>query len=207
VTSFINSPGFGAVRMIRPSERGLEFGLPREPVPPQPGASLALTWSPGIPGEPPAVAEPLGDLLETSILDFVNSPGFGDFIDRRHVGGFAPHRFRAVPGPVERWEVRRLELVSLLLHDEPAVYVSDRLPEMKRQGSADMLTRPLDRFEGFGLKALNQGEDLFIAPAEGGLRMLGAVRSTTQCTACHGCARGELLGAFSYSLRCADPEG
>jgi mono/diheme cytochrome c family protein len=30
--------------------------------------------------------------------------------------------------------------------------------------------------------------------------MLGAVRSTRQCVACHGGDRGDLLGAFSYAL-------
>jgi hypothetical protein len=30
--------------------------------------------------------------------------------------------------------------------------------------------------------------------------MLGPIRATKQCTQCHGCERGELLGAFSYIL-------
>jgi hypothetical protein len=202
VDRFINSAGFGVGRMIRPSEAGLAAGLTREPVPPQPGAPLpsTSTWSPGRPTEPPeADRAPLGDLLETSILDFANARRFGYFKDRLHVAGFVTHRFQDVPRPVERWQVQRLELVSLLLHDEPAVYVSDRLPEMKRRGSA-VPTRPLDRFEGYGLKALGQGDDLFVAPLDEGLRMLGAVRATNQCLGCHGCKRGELLGAFSYSL-------
>ncbi len=31
--------------------------------------------------------------------------------------------------------------------------------------------------------------------------MLGAVRSAKQCVKCHGGSRGDLLGAFSYTLR------
>jgi hypothetical protein len=31
--------------------------------------------------------------------------------------------------------------------------------------------------------------------------MLGLARSVKQCVACHGGARGDLLGAFSYVLR------
>ena len=65
--------------------------------------------------------------------------------------------------------------MSLLLHDQPEVYVSDRLPEMKK--THDTPTRPLDRFERFGLDELERGEDLFISEAGDGLRMLGAVRS------------------------------
>jgi hypothetical protein len=47
---------------------------------------------------------------------------------------------------------------------------------------------------------LRQGEDLFISRDGGGLRMLGAVYSLKQCVACHGGERGDLLGAFSYTL-------
>ena len=65
-------------------------------------------------------------------------------------------------------------------------------------------TRPLDRFERFALPTLERGEDLFVSEAGDGLRMLGAVRSARQCVKCHGGSRGDLLGAFSYTLR---PEG
>ena len=62
-------------------------------------------------------------------------------------------------------------------------------------------TRPLDRFERFGLGTLRQGQDLFIATESDGLRMIGAVRSTSQCVVCHDCQRGDLLGAFTYTLK------
>ena len=32
-------------------------------------------------------------------------------------------------------------------------------------------------------------------------RMFGALRATKQCLKCHDAARGDLLGAFSYTLR------
>lgn len=51
---------------------------------------------------------------------------------------------------------------------------------------------------------LEQGEDLFASRDGDDLRMLGAVRSAKQCVACHGGERGDLLGAFSYVLRCCD---
>ena len=65
----------------------------------------------------------------------------------------------------------------------------------------DVPTRPLDTFESCGLESLRQGEDLFIGGTASELRMLGAVRSIKQCLDCHGGERGDLLGAFSYSLR------
>ncbi len=138
-------------------------------------------------------------MLDASILSFVNIRGFGYMKDRRHVAGFLSHRFAAIPEPVSEWHVETLELVSLLLHDEPVIYVSDRLPEMTRHH--DTATRPLDRFERFALPTLEEGEDLVTAQTEEGLRMLGAVRSNRQCIACHGGNRGDLLGAFSYALR------
>jgi len=45
------------------------------------------------------------------------------------VAGFQSHRFRKIPEAKEV-EVARLELVSLLMHKEPSVYLSDRLPQM-----------------------------------------------------------------------------
>jgi hypothetical protein len=200
VELFVNSPGFGVSRLFLPAEGNLKFGLRREPVPTQPGPRLEGTGSPGEWRLPSAEDElPLGRLLEDSVFDFVNSRGFGFIKDRRHVAGFEAHRFSTVPGSAPQWEVQRLELVSLLVHHEPAVYVSDSLPEMKK--THDTPTRPLERFERVGLDELQRGEDLFLAETGNHLRMLGAVRSAKACVACHGGSRGDLLGAFSYTLQ------
>ena len=63
------------------------------------------------------------------------------------------------------------------------------------------ITRPLDGFEASSLEKLRRGEYLLVAEAPEGVRMLGAIRSVKQCTNCHGGERGDLLGAFSYTLR------
>jgi hypothetical protein len=204
VASFINSPGFGIGRMILPNERNLAVNLRRGPEPLQPGSRFAADWSPGELTPPgPGDATELGRMLDDSIVDFVNPWGFGYFKDRRHVAGFEPHRFSRLPGPANRWIVQALELVGLLLHDEPAVYVSGRLPRMDELRVAP--TRPPDRFESYALDALRRGEDTFITQEGEGVRMLGAVRSNRRCTACHGGDRGDLLGAFSYTLRAEGP--
>lgn len=195
---FINSPGFGVARMSYPNATVL--GPRRAGSPSQPSPRAASEGSPGglMPIDP-ADEAPLGRLLDESIVDFVDERGFGYFKDRRHVAGFLGHGFSEVPkAGVERWRVRSLELVGLLLHDEPAVYVSDELPSMDRLRGA--MTRPLDRFEGPALGALRRGDDLFVARDGEAVRMLGAVRSGRQCVACHGGERGALLGAFSYVL-------
>ncbi len=196
---FVNSPGFGVARMFLPAEWNLRFGLRREPVPSQPGARSVGDWSPGDWKSPTDVDEaPLGSLLEDSVFEFVNSRGFGFARDRRHVAGFETHRFSEVPRPTKHWEVQTIELVSLLLHDPPEVYVSDHLPQMDAMHGTP--TRPSDRFERVGLDTLRRGEDLFYSESGDGLRMLGAIRNAGQCIVCHDGRRGDLLGAFTYSL-------
>jgi hypothetical protein len=141
--------------------------------------------------------------------------------DRDHVAGFVPHGFLYVPELIhpdnkllladpatgrseretrpERWKIGRLELVSLLQHDQPAVYVSDTLLRMKDLDKTT--TRPLTGFELQALQALVDGEDLVTVAEVNDINMLGAVRAVEQCTACHDARRGELLGAFSYRLK------
>ncbi len=199
VDLFVNSPGFGIARMSYPSEWSLASNWGRKLIPDQPGSRFRAIWSPGEHQRLSVGDEaPLGDLLEESILDFVNYQGFGYFKDRRHVSGFRVHAFRQTPKPARHWKLQALELVSLLLHDDPEVYVSSKLPQMNKLHNVP--TRPLDGFESFGLSQLHKGEDLFTSQSGEGVRMLGAIRSTRQCVACHDRERGDLLGAFSYSL-------
>lgn len=195
---FVNASGFGVARLTSPSFR-LE-GRYERPPPEQPGdwplEAPQSTYSPS------PVADGLRALHADSALDFLNPAGFGYFRDRRYVLGFQPHGFSDVPGPAKPWRVARVELVSLLLLPEPAVYVSPRLPAMQELRGAP--TRPLDGVEAAALARLRKGEGLVVASSGGGLRMLGALRRTKQCVDCHGGERGDLLGAFSYALRPAD---
>lgn len=216
---FVNSPGFGVTRMIRPSELGIKLGVRSSPVPLQPGPRTASGWSPGNLERPTADDQAfLAWMFEDSVQDFVFSRGWGYLRDRRHVAGFVPHRFSNVPGPTDHWKVHHgksqftrapipttawrvqtLDLIGLLIHDEPVAYVSDRLPAMGELRAAP--TRPLDKFESVGLTAMRHGEDLFISRDGERLRMLGGIASARQCVACHGGERGDLLGAFSYTLQ------
>jgi len=199
---FVNSPGFGAARMIRPSASGLALGHLRESAPPQPGPRVASPWSPGEwerlpPGQDPSLAR----MFEEDVIQFANPLGFGFVKDRRHVAGFQAHGFSRVPEPKGSWTVQTLDLVGLLLHDEPVAYVSDHLPRMDQARGTP--TRPLDNFEASGLAAVRAGDDPFISRSGAVVRMLGGVRSVRQCVACHGGERGDLLGAFSYTIRLA----
>jgi hypothetical protein len=62
-------------------------------------------------------------------------------------------------------------------------------------------TRGLDFFEEVALPALCDGEDLYIVQKNDTIRMLGALRATKTCQKCHDAEIGDLLGAFSYTLR------
>jgi hypothetical protein len=152
----------------------------------------------------------LWEFHQGSALDFLNPDGFGFVKDREHVAGFQPHHFREPPelpdaftrgqtaAGKEPWVVGRVELVSLLKHSEPAVYVGDSLPRM--QDAKDAATRPLSDFEEKALQALKDGEDISVWATEDRIRMLGSLRAATQCLDCHQVKRGDLLGAFSYTL-------
>ena len=194
VTSFANAPGFGVGRGMRrePNERDLANQSHREPAPLQP-ANPSYQPNNKPQSKPPATDDLLW-IHNDGLLDFLNPKSFGYIKDRDHVAGFQSHGFSKIPegGGVE---VARLELVSLLMHKEPAVYLSDRLPQM--DALKGVPTRSLDSFESDGLAALRKGEDLYVRED----RMLGSIRSTKQCLACHGGDRGQLLGAFTYTIR------
>jgi hypothetical protein len=140
----------------------------------------------------------LEKLHQAGVLDFIHPAGLGFFKDRRHVAGFEPHHFSKQPPPAYAWELQTLDLIGLAKHEEPVAYVSDNLPRMDELRHAP--TRPLDAFEQAGLEALRKGEDLFVVDIAAGRRMLGSIRCVEQCARCHGAERGDLLGAFSYTL-------
>lgn len=201
VDTFVNSAGFGVGRMTRRSDpKQLKEELPARPPVPQPDYLDPFV--------PPAIelltafgnrdAGKLARLHEDGVLDFVNPRGFGFARDRAHVAGFQKHGMTKVPEATP-WAVARVELVGLVVHEQPVVYVSANLPQMDELRAAP--TRPPDAFELEALEALRGGEELFAREAGDKGRMLGAIRSAKQCLGCHGGARGDLLGAFSYGLR------
>ncbi|MGC3971276.1 MAG: hypothetical protein QM775_29220 [Pirellulales bacterium] len=134
---------------------------------------------------------------------FLDPSLFGHVAGERRSAGFVPHSFtwRFDPSHVVPfvWKMTRLELVSLLKHSEPRVYLSQYLPRMQELSSAK--TRSLDTFEASALERLRNGEELETAATPNRIAMLGAVRASNTCLKCHSLPRGTLLGAFSYELR------
>jgi hypothetical protein len=136
---------------------------------------------------------------EKNVVSFLEPSDFGYVRDREHVAGFRPHQFLLYPVAPKGWRVQRIELVSLLRYDEPAVYLTEDLPSMGELRD-NATTRPLDAFESEALAGLRRGEDLMAQDRPDHARVLGAIRAVKQCLPCHHAERGELLGAFSYRL-------
>ncbi|MDB2687222.1 hypothetical protein N9Y42_08410 [Mariniblastus sp.] len=150
---------------------------------------------------------------------FINHMGFVKNLDE--VAGFETHHLK-MPGNWDQnlrsgmtyadqsdndkysdgpnWKVNQLQLVSLLMHDQPVVYVADELPNMDTLSSANAETRSLNAFETDGLEKLQAGESMHIQATRNRIEMMGAVRAGVTCRQCHAVQENELLGAFSYEF-------
>ena len=65
---------------------------------------------------------------------------------------------------------------------------------------AEAPTRQLQPFEAIALAKLRAEEDLVVRATTNQIEMVGALRASKQCLACHQVTRGQLLGAFSYTV-------
>jgi hypothetical protein len=227
VASFISRPGNGLSRWGRlPGADRLEYAEP-PPIPVMAGADDSASGQSADTAtldDRPVASIPSPDELENFHLAgqiaFTDPWSFGDVRNRDQVAGFVSHGFTYMPvlgdprnqyprayDPTDardakhssHWTITRLELVSLLKFDEPAVYVTHLLPRMNEL--VDAKTRPLTAFEQQGLESLRAGEDLITVVDTNRIEMLGSLRAVKQCLACHSGERGRLLGAFSYRLR------
>lgn len=198
VDTFVRSAGFGVLRMRRATDENLKSYFTAEKEIPQSGLPfLSNATEAELEKGPSLIPDSLHSMHKSGVIDFINLRGFGLVQSREKVAGFREHRISMLPSAGEV-KVRAVELVGLLINEEPVVYISDKLPNMATARTAPK--RALNAFESAGLEKLRDGEDLFVRETKEGTRMLGAIRSVEQCVKCHGGERGDLLGAFSYSL-------
>jgi hypothetical protein len=199
------------------ADRGDEVKLPADgdfftPNPDKKGPTLPATAA-------------LASFHTATAHEFARPDSWGLVKDKKQVAGFLPHALAFAPSQsdrrrldrenptkdetgrvtgypeIERWAVRKVELVGILMHDSPVVYVteSQKLPTMADVANAK--TRELSDFEAKGLKQLAAGKDAVVVDATTNqVRMVGAIRMAQACLKCHDGARGDLLGAFSYDL-------
>lgn len=221
VAKFVAREGFGLSRMPSPGPSYLplqpppQLALPSAEVEPPAYDSVANFEQHSPSNIPAAVAEvrmpspvKLNQFHLASEGTFLSPERLGYVQDRDHVAGFGSHAFMSLPRledqagwhaePTEQWAIRRLELISILKHETPRVYVADELPNMEKLAHAP--TRELGDFERRALAKLFDGEDVVTRASTNRIEMLGALRAHKQCMECHDVERGQVLGAFSYTL-------
>jgi len=231
VQKFVTNPGFGNMRLIRGFDRAAEAppadwseGDRGDPVTlPKAGGFFIL----GEDGKGPTLPSVLALVgFHTSAAhEFSRPDSWGLVKDKTQVAGFQPHALEFVPDGnarrrfdqqhpttdkagrvtgyplVERWAVRKVELIGLLVHESPVVYLNPdgKLPTMAVVKEAK--TRGLTEFESNGLKDLSAGKEVVsVDAATNQVRMVGAIRMAGACMKCHEGERGDLLGAFTYDL-------
>lgn len=226
VSHFLETPEFGVTRMLFPNLRNLENqdGSPiRLPTRQSPTYRPHLDSSPlarqfGQVATDLEVIEPLSNGHDHYASWFLDENRFGLIEDLDHVAGFQSHAVvdseidqrwnadeldapfhQADDGITNQFSLVQLQLVGLLYHETPVVYVLETLPELLTADTAP--TRQLDAFENRGLKALLEGRPVHVEQDEVSIRMLGALRSSSECAQCHEGPADQLLGAFSYVLR------
>ncbi len=156
---FISSPRFGVMRMPtaynRLSKKDYEAKSVKQPGTFDP-LPLSLSEVDGLAGPSTTIFRPM---LAMNITEFVPIASLGYIKDRRQAAGFLPHGQRDYAQPddyysdhrhevFKQYTLRRLDLISLLLHETPVAYVTETLPSMERV--KDLQTRPLDAFESVG---------------------------------------------------------
>ena len=231
VDEFIRSPGFGVERLVwMPSrtpdvppkdwseaDRGEEVKLPAE--------GTFFTADKGKKGPTLPAVSALSYFHASTTHEFVTADSWGLVKKDKTAAGFKPHALAGHPDQnvrtrldrenpikdkggrvtgyplVERWAVRKVELIGLLMHDSPVVYLNreGKLPTM--DAVKDAGTRELTEFEATSLKDLAAGKEVVAVDATTNhVRMVGAIRLTDTCRKCHEGNRGDLLGAFTYDL-------
>jgi hypothetical protein len=214
--AFVVARGFGPVRMLGVRAERIELPEPG----PIPLPSPTEQYVPDHESSLPIVEENVPDrqqpgrnglvaLHSEGLEDLFDSGRMGYVRDRDHVAGFLSHRFTRMPGlaredqPQSAWQVVRLELVSLLRHEDQAAYVSKNLPEMDRL--EEIPTRALNDFERRSIERLRSQEDVVIDEAPDRIQMVGSLRAAKSCLQCHSVQRGDLLGALTYELAPVNP--
>jgi hypothetical protein len=114
------------------------------------------------------------------------------------VGAFA---FIPPPAKGKAWVVKGVQLVGLVKHSDPVVYLTGGAMVKGK----DVKTRRPDAFEAKAVEVIRGGGDLVQAEKRGGtLRAVSGIYAGRQCSSCHE-RPGEMLGAFSYQLTIDDP--
>lgn len=176
VKLFIDQTGFGFSRMEPPLTDVLN-------PPKTQGDATGTRQAVG----PDAVAIRQGKDGKAAHYSFAKAVGAGVFIPP--------------PSPKKYWAVKDVQLVGLVKHPDPVVYLTGGAPMMK--GAKEKTRRP-DAFEAKALEVIRGGGELLQAEKVGAtMRAVSGIYAGRQCLKCHE-RPGEMLGAFSYRLAVED---
>lgn len=157
----------------------------------------------------------LHDVPTLTLKGYIDPWRIGFVAGNGYVAGFSSHRIPDLSrfkvayidsarvsnrsmGIPETFRITRLELISLLRHESPCVYVTPLVVELDAVDSRK--TREPTFFEQSAIQKMQNGEDLILEDQAGRIVMVGAIRAGNTCLKCHTAAHGALLGAFSYDL-------
>lgn len=175
VEVFVDRPGFGFRRMIRPYTDVITA-----PKPPMSNDQGSFDKE---------ASQPKVDKEKNPGKDKDAHFTFQDLIGERMQG---------IPiDENEQWILKKVQLVGLTKNPTPIVYDTAEVPGMK--GMKEIPTRELDAFEKKALEALQSGDNLSVERKGASMRAMGPIYAGKQCLACHD-KPGEMLGAFTYSF-------
>jgi len=101
----------------------------------------------------------------------------------------------------EHWKVLTVQLLGLVKHPDPVVYLTDKASAenaQARKAEKEVATRAPNEFEKWALEGLQRREDLKAEKRGCELHMVAPIYAGKRCVACH--EKGQLLGAFSYTM-------
>ena len=125
---------------------------------------------------------------------FVESRGFGL---ERMVNVNDP-RYRKMYADGRRYRVGRVQLISLNRGGMPFAYSTGIDADKAQIKHAPH--EPLGDAETDAVAKLKDSMTVVLTGQDGHREMVGAIRATADCTACHHVAQGTLMGAFRYPL-------
>ena len=179
-TDFVEAQGFGVMRTLPPRKDRIQRppleDLPFSGSPPK----EFFGWQ-GFRRAP--VDQRFIGCTGLITFDFLDADGLGFVQAGPRAAGFIPHASHYEPAQMmgssdkaiaDSYRVDRVELVSLLKHERPFVYVTDRLPRMDRLSADDVPLRELDTFETDALlNLLRTQQDIVTQEDRDGIRMFG----------------------------------
>ncbi len=221
---FIRAQGFGMIRMPFLGTDHLDYAALEDTAF---DSRTPNRWNLGIEDDLYLnVSQPLQPTDQRTALKQLYSTFFpeaslGNTLEKGKSVGFEPHGFRQSVGfklvhdtspqtgtspqtAPETYELKKLELISILKHSPSRAYVLDHLPRMDQLSSDDAVTRELTLFEQRSMERLIAGETLVVDDSGDTLKMVGALRAIDQCNDCHSSQKHDLLGAFTYEFESTD---